>query len=363
MGLLRTVNGSTTTQIWDGDQLALELNNGVVTNKYLRGINLIAADLGGNRSYYLFNGHGDVTGLANTAGTLTKSYDYDAFGNQKGTIDPADTNKFRYGGEYWDDQTGTYYLRARYYNPGTGRFISEDSVTSSKKNSLKSYYDALRANANNSEEIQRIKGEQERYSMDDPLSLNLYTYCHNDPINYNDPSGHDDELIKLAVAIAYVEARIQDKQAQTLKAVADYGKYIGPEIADAAVYAWNGVSGWAVETFNLGSSTPVKTNWGTGFNTFSGLKKYLGSAGEGYQWHHIVEQSQIDKSGFNKAYINNTNNIIALTKEVHQKISAYYSSKDPLISEGKTVREWLAGKSFQYQYDFGKKVLERFGDK
>ena len=319
MGLLRTVNGATTTHVWDGDQMVAELSNGVVASKYLWGINLIAADLGGTRSYYLFNGHGDVTGLANTAGNLTKSYDYDAFGNQKGTIDPVDPNKFRYAGEYWDEQTATYYLRARCYSPGTGRFISEDSVTSSKKNSLKSYYDALSANANNSEEIQRIKGEQERYSMDDPLSLNLYTYCHNDPINYNDPSGHDDQLIKLAVAIAYVEARIQDKQAQALKAVADYGKYIGPEIADAAVYAWNGVSGWAVETFNLGSSTPVKTNWGTGFNTFSGLKKYLGSAGEGYQWHHIVEQSQIDKSGFNKAYINNTNNKLLFLKRFIKK--------------------------------------------
>ncbi len=68
-----------------------------------------------------------------------------------------DQNAFRYCGEYFDKETGTVYLRARYYNPSVGRFITEDSY----------------------------RGEDS-----DPLSLNLYTYCHNDPVNYFDPSGH-----------------------------------------------------------------------------------------------------------------------------------------------------------------------------
>ncbi len=63
---------------------------------------------------------------------------------------------FRYCGEYFDKETGTIYLRARYYNPVVGRFITEDSVWGNDS---------------------------------DPLSLNLYTYCYNDPINYSDPSG------------------------------------------------------------------------------------------------------------------------------------------------------------------------------
>ncbi len=63
-------------------------------------------------------------------------------------------------GEYFDSETGFYYLRARYYSPGTGRFISEDSYLG-KDN--------------------------------DPLSLNLYTYCHNDPLNFWDPTGHEIE--------------------------------------------------------------------------------------------------------------------------------------------------------------------------
>lgn len=64
----------------------------------------------------------------------------------------------RYCGEYYDAETGTIYLRARYYNSSTGRFISRDSFAGRRS---------------------------------DPLSLNLYTYCRNNPIRYIDPSGHD----------------------------------------------------------------------------------------------------------------------------------------------------------------------------
>ncbi|WP_424141323.1 RHS repeat-associated core domain-containing protein [Sporosalibacterium faouarense] len=78
------------------------------------------------------------------------------FGNEINQ-DFNDTNPFRYSGEYYDKETGTYYLRARYYDPSIGRFISEDSYTG---------------------------------KLTDPLSLNLYTYCWNNPIRYVDPSGN-----------------------------------------------------------------------------------------------------------------------------------------------------------------------------
>ena len=40
----------------------------------------------------------------------------------------ADTNPFRYCGEYFDEETGFVYLRARYYSTDTGRFVSEDPI-------------------------------------------------------------------------------------------------------------------------------------------------------------------------------------------------------------------------------------------
>ncbi len=89
-------------------------------------------------------------------GGIAKSYTYDVFGVEKNILDSG-TNPFRYCGEYFDTETGTIYLRARYYNPTISRFISRDSVTG---------------------------------KIEDPLSLNLYTYCHNNPILGVDPSGH-----------------------------------------------------------------------------------------------------------------------------------------------------------------------------
>lgn len=91
---------------------------------------------------------------------------------------------------------------------------------------------------------------------------------------------------------------------------------------------------------------------GIGYSTFAKAKTELGSAGDGKQWHHIVEQCQISKSGFSPESIHNTNNLIAIDDTVHRKISGLFSSKQ-LYSEGMTVRNWLAGKSFDFQYKFG----------
>ncbi len=67
-------------------------------------------------------------------------------------------NPFAYAGEMYDKESGFYYLRARYYDPKMGRFVSEDTY----------------------------KGQ-----VDNPLSLNRYTYTHNNPLRFVDPSGHD----------------------------------------------------------------------------------------------------------------------------------------------------------------------------
>lgn len=104
-------------------------------------------------------------GLMNESNQLAKSYDYDAFGVEKNPSDE-DSNPFRYCGEYYDVETGTYYLRARYYDPRIGRFTQQDRVNY-VKNKL----------PNGNEVI-------------DPLSLNLYVYCQSNPSFYQDPNGN-----------------------------------------------------------------------------------------------------------------------------------------------------------------------------
>ena len=161
----KTVNGETINHVWDGNkQIVADVidNQFYEADCYIRGTNLVAKYNYWNGkkteyTYYTQNAHGDVVNLTDKDGKVTKSYRYDAFGVEK-NIDENDTNAFRYCGEYFDKETATVYLRARYYNPGTGRFISRDSFAGRRS---------------------------------DPLSLNLYTYCKNNPIRYVDPSGHD----------------------------------------------------------------------------------------------------------------------------------------------------------------------------
>jgi RHS repeat-associated protein len=79
----KTVNGAKTTHIWDGSNIVMETDgSNQVQNKYLRGNGLIALDNASSKSYYFHNGHGDVVQLTNSAGTVTKDYVYDAFGNE-----------------------------------------------------------------------------------------------------------------------------------------------------------------------------------------------------------------------------------------------------------------------------------------
>lgn len=77
----------------------------------------------------------------------------------------------------------------------------------------------------------------------------------------------------------------------------------------------------------------------------------------GNEWHPIVEQCQIQKSGFAPTSVHNTSNIVSITKETHKAISRYYSSVQP-FTNGMIVRNWLAGSSFSLQLEFGKNIID-----
>ena len=57
--------------------------------------------------------------------------------------------------------------------------------------------------------------------------------------------------------------------------------------------------------------------------------------------------------------IHNPDNMIKLPVEIHRKISGHYSSK--YMNTNMTVRQWLDGKSFEFQYNYGKNVLKLYG--
>ncbi|RKH69598.1 SitA5 family polymorphic toxin [Corallococcus aberystwythensis] len=98
------------------------------------------------------------------------------------------------------------------------------------------------------------------------------------------------------------------------------------------------------------------------WNSFSALKRARGPAGQGKQWHHIVEQTDGNVQRFGPQALHNTDNVIALDETIHQRISAYYSSTDRSTTGVQTtVRQWLRGQSFQAQRDFGMMILRRYG--
>ena len=110
--------GVSVEYVWDGANIVADTSGGAVLASYIRGFNLLRENTSAGQRYYQYNGHGDVTGLADSSAALDWRYDYDAFGNEKeiaGQYPALDTNPFRYSGEYYDSSSGTYYLRARHY--------------------------------------------------------------------------------------------------------------------------------------------------------------------------------------------------------------------------------------------------------
>lgn len=81
----------------------------------------------GGTYFYHADGLGSITSLTDPAGALAASYVYDSFGKLSGSTGTV-TNAFQYTGRDFDSEAGLYYYRARYYDPTTGRFISEDPV-------------------------------------------------------------------------------------------------------------------------------------------------------------------------------------------------------------------------------------------
>ncbi len=75
--------------------------------------------------------------------------------------------------------------------------------------------------------------------------------------------------------------------------------------------------------------------------------------------HHVDEQCQQTKSGFDNSQIQSESNKVRLDKAVHRKVSGYYSSTTD-YSGGLRVRYWLAGQSFEFQTAFGWSIVNYF---
>jgi len=176
----QTVNGQTSTYILDQaaglSQVLYESAPQGAGTSYYYGLGRISQQKNGITNYFLTDALGSVRQITNQTGSVTLGQAYDPFGN---TLGWSGQGGFSYGyaGE-WTDSSGLQYLRARYYSPSTGRFVSKDPFPG---------------------------------LLTQPASLTPYVYALNSPVLYSDPSGEFVETLFDAVSLGYDIYTIGDK--------------------------------------------------------------------------------------------------------------------------------------------------------
>lgn len=129
---IKKVSGAGTSIFaYDGINLVEETNAaGSAAARYAQGTRFdepLAMQRSSTTSYYETDGLGTVTSLSNGAGALAQTYTFDSFGKQTAASGSL-TNSFQYTARELDTETALYYMRARYFDPGSGRFINEDPI-------------------------------------------------------------------------------------------------------------------------------------------------------------------------------------------------------------------------------------------
>ncbi|ERN39815.1 RHS repeat-associated core domain protein [Rubidibacter lacunae KORDI 51-2] len=143
--------------VYDGEHIALVFDeSGTLVQRYLHGplIDQVLAEETADGVRWTLTDHlGSIAYILNENGEILNHLIYDSFGNVIHETDPSVDFRFGFTGRERDEETGLHYYRARYYDPRTGRFLSEDPLG---------------------------------FGAGD---VNLYRYVGNSPLNFTDPSG------------------------------------------------------------------------------------------------------------------------------------------------------------------------------
>lgn len=123
----KTIASANTNFLYDGVDPVQELNGTTPTANLLTGgidERFTRTDASGTLNY-ITDALGSTVALTDTSGNSQVQYSYDPYGGMNAT--GSTTNSYTYTGREFDG-LGLYYYRARYYDPATGRFISEDPI-------------------------------------------------------------------------------------------------------------------------------------------------------------------------------------------------------------------------------------------
>lgn len=220
--LTRTLNGVEVRFILDVNRehevaLAEADSSGNLDRGYVFGRERILQRENDESYVFGYDSHSGTRYLTNVDGDIAEEYRYDAFGLE--LLNASPKTGFLYRGEQRDAATGLDFLRARYFSPETGSFISRDPFAGFASESQ---------------------------------SLNGYNYVNHDPINFADPSGEIPVLaekmvafaVKHSIQIGLTVGLIGVKSAAAYKAgerdAATYLKIVATEVAFAVGFGYVG---------------------------------------------------------------------------------------------------------------------------
>ena len=232
----------TTQYYYDGDKLITEINQYCRLDFLYDENGMLYGLIKDNSSKYFYvrDYLQNILGIVDQNGKLVAKYKYDAYGNSKGIEDTSGCslgtrNPFRYKGYYYDDDTGMYYCKSRFYVPKWRRWLNSDSI--------------------NYLEPQNIS------------CLNLFAYCNNNPLMYVDENRHFVlSALLLTVALSALAGAIN--------------RLVGQFVSDVVSNAWkNGLdfSKWEFSTCETYVGSTLGGAIGGALATIPGAGIYLGS--------------------------------------------------------------------------------------
>ena len=229
-----------------------------------------------------------MTGILTETANLTNSYQYDPYGNlTSGTTDGV--NYYGYNGEFTNVKTGLQYLRARYYNAENGTFTTEDSDLGTTEN---------------------------------PLTRNRYAYTSNNPVNYDDPTGHS-WWKKAVSAVKNVGKKIVNTAKKVVNTVVKAAKTVIKTVKNAITHT-NQRSNGALSS-NSSKKNPVKYIRNGYSNSYQGNTS-------GYSGNKISSGSRFVKTNrnvkTNGIYTSFHAYVEARTSEIRKEIKRELCNKD-----------------------------------